>query len=256
MKSQEHKAIRQYLLDLTQHEEQPSVEERLLTDSAFYEELLIAEDELIDEYLAGELSPSEQRNFEGHFPVTAERQQKLRFARALQRYVAESPSRKSSGVPTPKWWHPSIFLSFKNPVASVSLAVAILLLVVGVSRVAVMNWRPQKPRGAAVIVVLTPGLVREGGEIKKISISPDTDAVQLRLALTANEHQSYRVVLLTSQGANVWTGTNLRAEQVAEGKFIVLNLPANILSREDYQAKVSGQADFEDVASYTFRVSR
>jgi hypothetical protein len=57
----------------------------------------------------------------------------------------------------------------------------------------------------------------------------------------------------------VWTGTNLRAEQVAEGKFIVLNLPANILSREDYQAKVSGQlidADFEVVASYMFRVSR
>jgi hypothetical protein len=57
----------------------------------------------------------------------------------------------------------------------------------------------------------------------------------------------------------VWTGTNLQSERLSEGKFIVLNLPANIFRRDDYQAKLSGQlanSSFEDAASYTFRVSR
>ena len=107
MESQEHRGIRRYLLGVTQQEEQPQIEERLLTDSGFYEELLITEDDLIDEYLEGKLSPSEQRDFEEHFLSTPERQKKLRFAGALKKYVAEKQSQKPFISPIRKWWHPS-----------------------------------------------------------------------------------------------------------------------------------------------------
>src|SRR5436190_9490399 len=63
------------------------VEERLMSDSTFYEELLILEDELIDQYVRGRLSESNQATFEKYFLLSPERRQKVRFARALSKYV-------------------------------------------------------------------------------------------------------------------------------------------------------------------------
>lgn len=261
MKSQEYECIRPYLLGLIQQNEQPQIEERLLTDNEFYEELLIAEDELIDEYLAGKLSASDRRNFEAHFLITPEREQKVRFGRALKKYAADK-ARQSA--PTPQWWsYPAAFLSSRKTAASLAFAAAVLLLVVGISWLAVKNPSQQMPGGGAsariVTAVLTPGIAREGGEITRISVPPDTDTIQLRLALPSGDYEKYHVAIITSRGTNVWTGTNLQSEQLPEGRFIVLNLPANIFRRDDYQAKLSGKlatSSFEDAASYTFRVSR
>ena len=259
MKSSEHESIRPYLLGLIQHNEQPQIEERLLTDNEFYEELLIAEDELIDEYLAGELSTLDRRNFEEHFLITPEREQKVRFGRALKKYAADK-ARQSA--PASQWWtYPMAFLSSRNAVASLALAAAVILLVFSVSWLALKNPSQQMPRGPASIVtaVLTPGMSREGGEITRISVPLDKETIQLRLALPPGEYRKYHVAILTSELTNVWTGTNLQSEQLPEGKFIVLNLPANLFRRDDYQVKLSGQlanSTFEDAASYSFRIFR
>jgi CHAT domain-containing protein/cytochrome c-type biogenesis protein CcmH/NrfG len=63
------------------------IEERLLTDDAFGEEIEIAEDQLIDQYLGDELSPSDRRRFETYFLKTIDRQQKFRLARTVNRYA-------------------------------------------------------------------------------------------------------------------------------------------------------------------------
>ena len=81
--------IRQYLLgEVTRESRLRRIEEMILTDEAFYEELLVSEDELIDEYVRESLSASERERFESHFLSTPERRRKLKFARALRRYVA------------------------------------------------------------------------------------------------------------------------------------------------------------------------
>jgi hypothetical protein len=260
MKSQEYENIRPYLLGLIQQNDQPQIEERLLVDNEFYEELLIAEDELIDEYLAGDLSLLERRNFEEHFLQTPEREQKVRFGRALKKYTADKARQK---VLTRQWWsYPAAFLSSRNAVASLALATAALVFVVGVW-LAAKNPAQQTPAGPAtasiVTAVLIPGASREGGEITRISIPAGTDTIQLRLALPPGDYEKYRAAILTSQGTSVWTGTNLQPEQLVEGKFIVLKLPADIFRRDDYQVKLSGQlanSSFEDAATYTFRISR
>src|ERR1700682_2490180 len=84
----EQETIRLYLLGQAPLEDSSKVEERLLTDGEFYQELLIVEEELIDRYLSGELSESERESFEPHFLLPPERQQKLRFARSLKKYVS------------------------------------------------------------------------------------------------------------------------------------------------------------------------
>lgn len=88
---EEQKAIREYLLGaLSDKAEMRRIEEKILLDDEFVEELLVAEDQLIDEFLDGTLSASEQKSFDQYFLNAPERKQKLRLIRDLRRYAAGS----------------------------------------------------------------------------------------------------------------------------------------------------------------------
>jgi CHAT domain-containing protein len=80
--------IRQYLLGLLADDARQELEDRLLANADFYEELLMVEDELIDEYLAGKLSNEETNRFERHFLATPERHEQLKFGRAFNQYLS------------------------------------------------------------------------------------------------------------------------------------------------------------------------
>ncbi|HSK73207.1 MAG TPA: hypothetical protein VK892_16025, partial [Pyrinomonadaceae bacterium] len=85
------KAIREYLLGaLSNKAEMRRIEEKILLDDDFVEEIAVAEDELIDEYLDGALKPSEQKSFDQYFLNAPERKQKLRLIRDLRKYAARS----------------------------------------------------------------------------------------------------------------------------------------------------------------------
>ncbi|HEV2915077.1 MAG TPA: CHAT domain-containing protein [Pyrinomonadaceae bacterium] len=122
--------IKDYLLgEVSEEDRQREFEQRLLTEDSFFEELLMAEDELIDDYLSGALSEEEQGRFENHFLSTTERQRKLRFARALRRHVSnraaaaeEAPGPASSLYSRWLAWTKGFFSS------PMKLAVAALLL--------------------------------------------------------------------------------------------------------------------------------
>lgn len=260
MKSQEYLRIRPYLLGLVSNEEQTKIEEHLLTNNDFYEEVLIEEDELIDDYLAGQLSSSDRQVFESHFLATIERQKKVRFGKAFKRYATHNPA----PAPSPLRWWSSLtnLLPTRSPVTSTALAGVVLAVLAGVLWLALKNESQQRPAGPHSIAtaVLTPGMSRDhAGNLTKILITPDKDTVQLRLAMPAVDYQKYRVEILSAQGAKVWTGTDLATQQLADGKFIVLNLPENIFQRDDYQVRLSGElpdSNFEDAASYRFQVHR
>ena len=100
--SQEDNLLRRYLLDDLTAEERRLVEDKLLggdpgdapsptaseEEPDFVDRLLMAEDELIDDYACDALSPREREFFEAGFLSTAERRQKLELARELVGYVA------------------------------------------------------------------------------------------------------------------------------------------------------------------------
>ena len=94
---EDQRSIRRYLLGELPAEEGERLEERLLTDEEFFQELLVGEDELIDLFLRGDLDAAEREHFTQHFLAAPERQQQLSFARALHKYVANAPPQ----APTP-----------------------------------------------------------------------------------------------------------------------------------------------------------
>ena len=88
--------LRSYLLGTLEAEPRAELEERILCDPAVYEELLLLEEELIDQYIAGGLSKAERQQFETHFLITAERQRKLRFGQLLKQHLSSQTTPASS----------------------------------------------------------------------------------------------------------------------------------------------------------------
>ena len=56
--------MQSYLLGTLDEDRRTRFEERILAEPGVYEELLIAEDELIDKYVAGDSSELERQRFE------------------------------------------------------------------------------------------------------------------------------------------------------------------------------------------------
>jgi hypothetical protein len=266
---EDQKTIRRYLLGELAEEGRRQLEESLLTSDELFEELLIVEDELLDEYAAGHLDGRERERFEAHFLSTPERLRKLRFARAFKKHVAAATARESPASiaddPQPSWkrWLPT-FLHTQNPILGFSLATALLLIPIAGLLLMIYSYGEHWTTKNGVPsksfpVTLMPGVARDTGEMKRVAIPASADAVELRLELAADEYQSYRAVLQTDEGRELFTGDNLKAEARGGGKDVVLNLPARLLTDGDYQVKLRGittGGDLEDVGGYYFRVVR
>lgn len=130
--------IRQYLLGALTPEERQQVEVRLLIDDEFHEQVGVIEDELIDEYLYGELSENERQKLGQILQSDPLQQRKLQLAEDLGTFaggakaVRVEPAAVAPGKDN-SWWH-SLRDSFRfqNPVIGFSLALALLLLSVPV----------------------------------------------------------------------------------------------------------------------------
>ncbi len=120
--------LRSYLLGKLDPEEQERLEQRLWADNSVLDELQVAEDELIDDYLEGVLSGSEAEKFQSYFLSAPERQRKLRFAKTLKRYVAAHPVKGSRRIAGLHSW--AGFRFFKEPVFALSLATVLLVILV------------------------------------------------------------------------------------------------------------------------------
>jgi len=121
-------SMKRYLLGELTEPEQQELEERLMTSNECFEQLLVAEDELVDEYLRGALSTREQEKFNNHFLCTPERHEKLRFARSLQRYVSAHFERPRTLQARSPFFS---FLRASYAIRGWSMATALLLLVLG-----------------------------------------------------------------------------------------------------------------------------
>src|SRR5262245_60156960 len=71
-------------------EEQQDLEQRYFDDEAFFEEMELAEQELIDNYLSGRLTQDEQESFEKHYLAVHWRRRRVELIRALDTALRDS----------------------------------------------------------------------------------------------------------------------------------------------------------------------
>ncbi len=125
--------IRRYLLAAVSEEEREQVETRLMTDDDFFQQISLIEDELIDQYLDGDLAQADQRRFAEFFLRAPERQQKLRFSKALRIYAAQSAAERPRNVePEPTAWWRSLLALFNPPRPALAYAFLTSLIALAV----------------------------------------------------------------------------------------------------------------------------
>lgn len=129
--------MRRYLLGQLPPHEQGEIEERLFLDSEYFQHLRMAEDELIDDYVYEELSVEERERFDNYFLATFGRPEALRIARALKKYTSENPASMPSALTSDKHLTTPSKIAFlrslrtRNPLLGLSLAAAVLLIILG-----------------------------------------------------------------------------------------------------------------------------
>lgn len=347
---EDEQTIRRYLLDDLSPEERRRLEERLLDDNDdFYEQLQLAEAELADDYVTGDLSEDERARFKESFLSMPGRYEQLQFTELLRdHFVAGKPLKKrvTAEARPPSSWPQrlALRLGLGRPAVGLALACGLLLAVATAALLGLRAWQlsrrleplqaqrppapaetvarlqqqleeeragresaaqelsreqerragleqevarlredgeretaarppikraaerptqrtPHSPAGTVLALMLTSGGVRESGEWKTLTLTPEAATVRLLLDIGADDYKSFRAALQDADGKSLLTRDALRPESAGGGgRTIVFDVPARLLrGGGDFQVQLSGVTSenvVEGIGHYNFRVVR
>lgn len=144
---EDEQTIRRYLLDDLSPEERRRLEERLLDDDDdFYEQLQLAEAELTDDYVTGDLSADERARFKESFLSTAAGHEQLRFTELLrEHFVADGPLKKTATSearpPLPWPQRLALMLGLGKPAVGFALACGLIVAVAAAALLGLRAWQ-------------------------------------------------------------------------------------------------------------------
>ncbi len=137
--------IGRYLLGELSEEQQVEIEDRAFEDKDYLASITAVENDLIDEYVRGELSGAQRQRFEKRFLASAERRKRVEFARALAGVMSEQAVPKKIVVQeTKSWsWMDSIyaFINGLTPAARMAFVSAVPLLLIGAGYLSIETLR-------------------------------------------------------------------------------------------------------------------
>lgn len=221
--------LRQYLLGLLAEGSREEIEKGLLRDEDLFEELLIAEDDLVDNYLGGELSRNERTAFEQHFLATTERQEKLTFARAFNRHMtATHPSEIAAG----RFW--PLLKNRQSQVFGVT-GIAILLIAVVLALWLFRDQRTSPQSFATLNLTITQGTRGDGSPVPVLRLPIREDALRIVLALPEKPPPAlrYQAELETAAGEK-----RRLAPTSDDSNSLKVVIPATDLKRGQYAIKL------------------
>jgi anti-sigma-K factor RskA len=196
--------VRRYLLGQLEEAEQDQLELRLLTDPSFIEEFDTIVDEIADQYAGDELEGEERKRVEQHFLTSAERRQKVHFARELMQRAANErgANRVVSPAPAPGFFK-SVRAFWRSQSVSfrTAMVMATLVIVVGLAFVTRSVIFPTSGTDAFIALNITTADRASGSEIQSVTLAPGTPRLRIELKLPDEtvRSQRYRVELLDDQ---------------------------------------------------------
>jgi hypothetical protein len=179
--------LTRYLLGAVSETERENIEAEYLVDECMFEQMLIAEDELVDAYARGELSDQERTQFEKNFLTSARGRERVHFSQALAGAISDARPVPVIVKPSPA---PSFFaalwasLTPKVRVAGVTFAV---LLVAAFSWLLVerMRMRTELQELRAEHVRLT----EQSKELQRIADAERARSAELAVQIEGKESQ-------------------------------------------------------------------
>jgi hypothetical protein len=264
--------LRLYLLGQLAEEEADRLEERYFQDDSLWEEMLRAEEDLLEDYQDGRLDPATRAQLEARWLSAPDGRRtldvltRLRAAGAAARPAAPRPARRAAVRPRLGW------------VAGLAAAACIAWLVGGdmlrrqellalrenAARLTEENERlrresatretPAAPADVASFT-LSGGGTRAGGETPLLRLAPDALALRLILPVIwdATGLARYRVSIQAVGGPIVFS----QSATMRDRDRLEVVVDARLLAPDDYLVTVeAGSASAREVVSSTyFRVA-
>jgi hypothetical protein len=245
-------ALRRYILGGSTDEESAAIEHQYFENADALDRVRAVEDDLIDEYVSGQLTPDEREEFERNYLTTPAHGRRVGVARALRT--------AASARPTPALWR------WGWPAAA--MAAALIIVVLGVALV--LRTRsvpgtvtvdtppsatapapppppspapaPVRPEAIVVALSISPILVRGSDQPASLTIAPGTDIVRLHLQGQRTERRlgRGRAIVRTVTGKQIWTGPAEAADRTARRDLARVDIPADRLRPDDYIVELFG----------------
>jgi hypothetical protein len=253
--------MRRYLLGQLSESECQSVEQQFVSDSNYRQEVRILEDDLVDDYVTRRMSHDDLAQFEAHYLVTQQKQEKVLVARALNSYVLRRRRYRWLGV---------------DRRTAYALAASVLIVtLIALGLWFWLNRRPGKPvdtyqaqikslnDGTSTVTpsvrsIILPNSTKHGSPSVDVAVRKSTRVVELLLILPQVEYERFGAVI-TSEGTHIqYTLTDLVSQMSPDGKVLAIKLPAELLKPDTYYIDinvVNQQGQPEVVADYTFSAS-
>jgi hypothetical protein len=218
--------LRRYVLGQLAEDAREEIEKGLLANDELFEELLVVEDEIIDEYLAEKLNVNDRSAFERNFLVTPERQEQLNFARAFERHLAKTQPSE------PSFWPGFLY---RQP-AGTRAALIVLMVAIVVGGVWFLsNRRSSQPSFATLTLTASQATRAEGSEIPRLKL-PLRES-NLRLVLILPESSSFAASYRAEMENDLGTARTLDATS-QDDRSVTVTIPAAELQRGGFSIKL------------------
>lgn len=259
---------RRFLLGAVDDSERQEIESLFMIDPEIKETILIAEDELIEDYLEGSLSELDTAKFLEQYSHAPRQRRKLRIAESIKEHalaeflpdqMATSAIQRVLGLVSSRWpKNRRLFIPVAVAVTTVLIITAIWLVQWNNRRLHENNLRAaiereltelNAPSGLRenppqmISLILPPVSLRSVNSRAEVTPRAAYRVIELHLLWPRREeYQSYIAVLRRIGGSEKFTIPSLHAEKNPGGKVVRLRLPAQSLDRGLYQVSLTAIA--------------
>jgi hypothetical protein len=251
---------RAYLLGTLPAEEAEALEERYFTDESGFEEVVLAEDDLIDEYLDGELPEESRHVFEARLQERPELMARLDARRRLTRALR----RRIDSREIPRVGGRQIFLGLAAAAAALFVSVrafqerpAAPSRNVSGPSVATGIAAPRASGDAAapaapIVLLLGAGGVREKSTVPTVTLVPSASALRLVFPVPATPERALDVRIEDVDRGEVWKGAG-RVTRDGSRAQAETDVPLSVLAPGDYIVRYRGLPGGDEEAFFRVR---
>ena len=274
--------FKKYFLGSLDRQETEEIEQRIISEPELEEPLQAAENELMEDFIDGNLSPAETKLFQQNYLISSEREKQISHLALIKKYAVRQAQgvkkTEAYGVLNENYGQrlKKMFFTNLNPVNAFA-ALVIFGLVIGIGWIllsqnsgstetaslqkefAVLNEKDlsslaefQNLSNLSLISGSSRSAASEKNVLSKENLTAN---VLVRLALTfdADPTKLFRAEILRNQKV-IFTKDRLPLYKNPNGQEFRLILPADALSKGDYQIKLADQTDTNLNLNYTFTV--
>jgi hypothetical protein len=269
---------RRFLLGDVDALERERIERLFISEPEINTKILLAEDDLIEDYLEDSLTPSDRDKFLGQYGSTTAERQKLRITRSIKEYAA-AEARFTQTAPAIATWR-TFLASFRQrrmlfiPIAAV-LTVSFLLAAAWLVRLNLKNADENNRRlvierklaelnapgvrddpSRVPAMILLPISIRSVGPQTEMKRRVNMPVVQLDLLSNQKDkYPSYQALVRRVGTNDQFKISGLQMENGPKGNFIRVRLATHLLQNGLYQVVLSPDSEPSANEEYSFTVS-